>query len=190
MATQLNDGAARYDVDDAADFDAADLEVGDRIDPVLVSSTLDGVDAEIYTGPGVAQSDAPRTQLACLTATNGMDDVHVAILSDGESGVMVRASRHDPQSAWTQKEADWKVRGVGTEIDTSNVEVVSDPDGAWDEYATDMAAQDWAEIVVRDTANGGERSDDEVELRGRRTLRMRNPWECVTVEVDIELTDE
>lgn len=190
MATQLNDGAARYDVDDAADFDAADLEVGDRIDPVLVSSTLVGVDAEIYTGPGVAQSDAPRTQLGCLTATNGMDDVHVAILSDGESGVMVRASRHDPQSAWTQKEADWKVRGVGTEIDTSNVEVVSDPDGAWDEYATDMAAQDWAEIVVRDTANGGERSDDEVELRGRRTLRMRNPWECVTVEADIELTDE
>jgi len=105
MATQLNDGAARYDVDDAADFDAADLEVGDRIDPVLVSSTLDGVDAEIYTGGGVAQSDAPRTQLACLTATDRMDGVLTAILTDGESGVMVRASRHEPQTAWTQKEA-------------------------------------------------------------------------------------
>ena len=190
MATQLNDGAARYDVDDAADFDAADLEIGDRIDPVLVSSTLDGVDAEIYTGGGVAQSDAPRTQLACLTATDRMDDVLTAILTDGESGVMVRASRHEPQTAWTQKEADWKVHGVGTEIKTFGARVISDPDGAWDEYAIDMAAQDWAEIVVRDTANGGEQFDDEVELLGRRTLRMRDPWDGVTVEVDIKLADE
>jgi hypothetical protein len=171
----------RFDADDTVS--ATDLIVGDRIDPALVASTMDGLGHTRSPRP-----DAAPTQLAEATITNGMDDVHSAILVDGETGVMAIASRHDSQSAWSQKEADWKVRAVGDRVAVSDAEVAQDPDGEWDDV-DDVAseAEGWPNVVLQDRARGSTDYEDELRLENRSSMIINNPWGAklyATVELE------
>lgn len=150
------------------DVDASDLIEGDRIDKRLVARTPGQLGQPI-----TSQQGAPDTQLVAITQLSGMDDVHSAILADPETGIMVRAGRHASSQAWSQKEADWKVRAIGTKIAVEEVhelELSSNDDPVDDdrEYA-----EEWAEIVLGDAASGHNDYNDERELDGR-TLRLED----------------
>jgi len=177
----------RFDADADAAFDATALIEGDRVDPALVAATTNAL------GPTrSAARDAPPTQLAEATITHGRDDVHSAILVDGESGRFVAASRHDKNAAWTQKEADWKVRAVGDRVAVTDATIEEDGN---DEWLADRAAEDaehWANVVLQEVARGAEEFVDELTLDGRDSLRLREPYGPTVVDARIrfEVDDE
>jgi len=151
---------------DDEQFDATDLIEGDRIDPALVATVPEQLGEHIK--PVHPEQDTPPvTQLAAASAINTMDDVHSAILVDGETGTMVRASRHDSSSAMSQKEADWKVRDVGTKVVVEDVHELTlgdndDPTEDDVEYI-----EGWADIVLGDMAAGHFDYADDVKMNGR-----------------------
>ena len=170
--TDADDGRTetkRFDAD--AELDATDLVVGDRIDPSLVASTMDGLGTRRSPAP-----DAATTQLAEATITNCMDDVHSAILVDGETGVMAIASRHDSQSAWTQREADWKVRAVGERVAVTDADVEQDENDEWADADEEAEAERWANVVLQDRAHGETDLKDELTLTTRSSLILNHPW--------------
>lgn len=148
-------------------FDAADLIEGDRIDPMLVARTPGQLGDPIQPAQPEADEPNPTTKLVTATAINRMNDVHTAILVDGETGTMVRAGRHDSNSAWTQKEADWKVRDVGTKIVVEDVHELTLADS--DDPVEDEAEyiEGWADIVLGDMAAGHFDYADETSMNGR-----------------------
>ena len=182
------DADARTDTKrfDAEEFSAADLIEGDRINPSLVTSTMDGLGEQRSADP-----DAGVAQLAEATITNGMDDVHQAILVDGESGLLVRASRHDSQGAWSQQEADWKVHEIGTRVAVTDAEVEQDGNDEWDDVDAAEEAEAWTDVVLGDRARGSTDYQDEVTLTGKSSLTLREPYGPTKVHATIEFkTDE
>ena len=173
----------RFDAD--ATLNATALIKDDRIDPSLVANTMDGLGERRSADP-----DANVTQLAEATVTNGMDDVHSAILVDGETGVMVVASRHDSQNAWSQKEADWKVRAVGTHVAVSDAEVAQDGNDEWDDADVVDEAESWANVVLQDRARGATDYQDELTVEGHSSLTLREPYGPTKVHATIELEDD
>jgi hypothetical protein len=156
----------RFDADTTDDLAVTNLREGDRIDPHLVARTMNGLGERLS-----ATRDAATAQLAECTITNAMDDIHTAILVDGETGAMALASRHDSQSAWNQLEADWKVRDIGMDVR------VTDADWTGDDTADpDQAATSWADVVLCDCAHGHDDYADEVRV-GRRTIKLKNPYD-------------
>ena len=183
-ATTTDDGrteAKRFTADDAP-FSAVDLVAGDRVDPSLVASTLDGLGATRSPRP-----DAPATQLAEATITHGRDDVHRAILVDGESGVLVRASRHDSQAAWSQREADWKVRATGDRVDVESADVEQDGNDEWTDADAATEAEAWANVVLQDRARGATDYADELTLTSGGALTLREPYGPTKVFANAEL---
>lgn len=173
----------RYTPDDAP-FNAADLRVDDRVDPSLVSSTLDGLG---YTRS--PRPDAVATQLAEATITHGRDDVHRAILVDGESGVLVRASRTDSQNAWTQREADWKVWAIGDRVDVESAELEQDGADEWSDTDTASEAEAWANVVLQDRARGATGYEhDDLTLTTGGSLVLRGPPGPIKVTASVTLT--
>ena len=170
----------RYAADET--LNATDLIVGDRIDPALVASTMGGLGYKTSSARG-----AMPTQLAEATITNRMDDVHSAILVDGETGLLVRASRHDSQSAWTQKEADWKVHEIGTQVSVTDAEVAKDGNDEWDDVDATKEAEAWANVVLQDRARGATDYQDELTLEGRSSLTLYEPYGSTKVHATIEL---
>lgn len=156
----------------AEPFTAADLEVGDRIDPAQVAPTIDG----IGSWPNQHDDAEAVAHLGRATLTHGLGDIHSAILVDGDSGVMVRAERHDSQAAWSQHEADWKVRGIGCRVAVTDAEIEHDTSGEFDDV-DDVAAEaeTWANVVLQDRALGVTDYADDLELDGRR-LELLDPW--------------
>jgi hypothetical protein len=167
---------------DATPFDATDLIVGDCVDPSLVARTMDGLGATMSARP-----DAQETQLAEATITDRYDDVHTAILVDGETGRMVVASRHDRQQAMSQKEADWKVRAVGRKIAVPDAEVAQDGNDEWDEESAADGAEAWANVVLQDRARGATDYEDELTLGSRSSMTLYEPYGATKVYADIEL---
>ena len=163
------------------EFDASDLIEGDRIDPSLVGSTMDGLGERRSSDPG-----ACVTQLAEATITNHMDDLHSSILVDGETGLLVRASRHDSQSAWSQKEADWKVHEIGTKVAVTDAEVAQDGNDEWDNDSAAEEAESWANVVLHDRARGSADYADELTLDGRSSLTLFEPYGSTKVHATIE----
>lgn len=169
---------------DSAPFTAADLIEGDRIEPAIVARVMDGLGERRSADP-----DAAPTQLAEATITDRMDDVHSAILVDGETGVLVRASRHDSQSAWSQKEADWKVRELGEQVTVESAEVAQDGNDEWDDTDAAAEAEAWANVVLQDRAQGATDYEDELTLEGRSSLTLREPFGPTKVYATISLDD-
>jgi hypothetical protein len=157
----------------ADDVSGDELIVGDRIDTRLVSRTFGQLGKRLYPSHPNEEPE-PKTQLVHITQTNDMDDVHYALLADTETGTIIRASRHDSQGAWSQKEADWTVREVGTtvsvgdDVDLTVAEQDTEPE---DEQ---KYVQHWASVVIEDTANGHDDYNDERELVGGPTLKLRD----------------
>jgi hypothetical protein len=171
----------RFTADDAP-FSAADLVAGDRVDPSLVASTLDGLGHTRSPRP-----DAAPTQLAEATITDRYDDVHRALLVDGESGALVRASRHDSQAAWSQREADWKVRATGERVDVASAEVDQDGNDEWTDADAAAEAEAWANVVLQDRARGATDYSDELTLTSGGALALREPYGPTKVFADVEL---
>jgi hypothetical protein len=148
-----------------------ELIEGDRIATELVAHHVDQLGSAIQYDP---HGDLPDAQLIRVTATRSLDDVHSAILLDPETETLVRASRHDSQQAWSQKEADWTVRGVGTTVAVEEVHDLERPDNETDE-TEQQYVQTWAEILFDDVrVTGGDRdTHDEMELDGT-TLKLRD----------------
>lgn len=147
-------------------FDATELTEGDRIAPKLVARAPGQLGNPIQPSqPG--RDPEPTTKLVAATAINTMDDVHTAILVDGETGTMVRASRHDSNQAWSQKEADWKVRDVGTKAVVEDVHelTLADSDNPTDDDSAYI--QEWANVVLGDMAAGYFDYADDIKMNGR-----------------------
>jgi hypothetical protein len=159
--------AARFDGDVSGD----ELIKGDRIATKLVARHADQLGNPIEYVPEADLSDA---QVVTVTALNCYDDVHSAILLDPETETFVRATRHDSQQAWSQKEADWTVREVGTTVAVDEVHDLERPDDETDE-PEHKYVQTWAEILFDDARyHGGDRDTaDEMELDGK-TLKLRD----------------
>jgi len=161
---------------------AADLIPGDRVDPSLVSSTMDGLGERWSADP-----DAAPTQLAEATITNRMNDVHRAILVDGETGALLRAGRHDSQAAWSQREADWKIREVGDRVAVEAADVDQDGNDEWTGADPATAAEQWANVVLQDRARGAGDYDDELTLESGSSLTLREPYGPTKVYATIAL---
>jgi hypothetical protein len=171
----------RFDADDDT-ISATDLIVGDRIDPALVASTMDGLGRTRSPAP-----DAVPTQLAEATETDRMDDVHTAILVDGETGRMVIASRHDSQSAWSQKEADWKVRDVGNRVAVTDAEIARDDNNELSDADPIVEADAWANIVLQDRAAGATDYADRLKMTSRNGLSLHEEYNDTKIYANIEL---
>ncbi len=143
-----------------------ELIEGDRISKRLVAQSL-GQLGQPW------QPDGPETQLVTVTDINSMDDTHTALIADPESGALFRAGRHDRQQAVSQKEADWKVRDIGTTIVVETVhelELASSDDPVDDEAEY---IEEWAQLLFDDARNGYDDYSDERKLNGR-TLTLRD----------------
>jgi hypothetical protein len=185
--TNTDDGRIeikRFDAEDAP-FDAFDLIEGDRIAPLLVASTLEALGTTRAAG-----RDAPDTQLAEATITDRYDDVHRAILVDGETGILVRASRTDRQQAMSQKEADWTVREIGTRVSVSDAEIEMDGNDEWDEDSAADGAESWANVVLQDRAQFETDYSDELTISGHSTLTLYEPYGTTKVHASIELEEK
>lgn len=157
----------RFDEDVSGD----ELIEGDRIATELVAHHVDQLGSSIQYDP---DGNLPNAQLVRVTATRSLNDVHSAILFDPETETFVRASRHDSQQAWSQREADWTVREVGTTVAVEEVHDLERPDSETDE-SEQQYVQTWAEILFDDVRfTGGDRDTrDEMELDGA-TLKLRD----------------
>lgn len=188
MAQNQTDSDARTDTDRFDDeVSADDLIEGDRIDKRLVARHPDQLGSPIRRSmPN--EDDEPDTQLVVVTALNRMDDVHSALLFDPETELFIRASRHDSQQAWNQKEADWKVRDIGTKVIVEEVHELERPEEEKDQAAEEYA-QEWVEILFDEIRYTGGDPDmrDERELDGR-TLKL-NDYDGRKVLATISLED-
>lgn len=170
----------RFDADDTVS--ATDLIVGDRVDPALVASTMDGLGHTRSPAP-----DAVPTQLAEATETDRMDDVHTAVLVDGETGRMVIASRHDSQSAWSEKEADWKVREVGDRVAVTDAEIARDSNDELGDADPINEAEAWANIVLQDRAAGATDYSDRLKMTSRNGLSLHEEYNDTKIHANIKL---
>jgi hypothetical protein len=162
------------------EIDAETFVVDDRISRHLVGRHPDEIGSP-------RQHQGPDIQLVTVTAVDRYDDVHSAVLYDPDRELFVRASRHARNQAMTQAEADWTVRGVGTEVVVEEVAELERPDNEQDESAAEYA-QHWVEILFDDISYGGGEGDshDEMELSGSTlTLRDydgRELWATISLE--------
>ena len=163
--TAITDGGRTESKRFADDVSLADAIEGDRIDTQLVARHHDHLGAPIQPAHPQADYENPDTQLVRVTDIDGMDDVHSAILFDPDTETFARASRHDSQQAWTQKEADWKVRDVGSEVVVDEVHELERPKEKWDEPASEYA-EEWVEIIFDDIRYTG----GDPEFRDERRL--------------------
>lgn len=168
-AAEKRTDTKRFDEDVSGD----DLIEGDRIDKRLVARTFGQLGNQIKPSHPESEPE-PKTQLVAITAINSMDDTHTALLADTDTGTIIRASRHDSQSAWSQKEEDWKVREVGTSISVDEVHELELPEGDDMPDGEMEWVQEWADIVIVDLANGYNDYNDERSLSGRSTLKLRD----------------
>lgn len=170
------------------DVDAAALIEGDQIDKRLVARHPSQLGDPIQRTPP-NHDDYPDTQLVVVTELDSMHDTHTAILYDPDAEMFVRAGRHDSQQAWTQAEADWTVREVGTEVVVDEVHDLERPEEERDQDA-DAYVQEWVEILFDDVRHSGGDPDirDERELDGR-TLVL-NDYDGRKTLATISLSDD
>jgi hypothetical protein len=152
---------------------AADLIEGDRLDKRLVARHPSQLGEPIQpTMP--EKDDHPDTQFVLVTALDRMADVHSALLYDPETELFIRAGRHGSQQAWTQAEADWTVRDVGSKPIVEEVHDLERPENEQDQDAHEYV-QEWVEILFDDIryTDGDTDMQDERELDGT-TLKLND----------------
>jgi hypothetical protein len=151
--------------------DASELIEGDRINPKLVARNRAQLGSPIRRSRADEDGDPP-TQLVTITEIDTMEDVHRAILTDADTDVWVVAVRHDSQSAWSQREADWTVKQVGDSVTVTDgeVEELADGDDPVDDETEWMAT--WTEVVLCEPDVADRR-----ELVSNDTLRLHDDHE-------------
>ena len=177
-------GAARI----TENLSLTEVEVGDRIDPAIIPRTVNiapGERIQNITSPG--EPDEERTYDVRLLAESDRfhNDVVDALVYDLESGLFARLSGHTKSAAWSQKEADWKVRGVGDSFELLDCWDVDVHDLPEDETEAEYVAE-WLEILVDGWAHGEYLSEieyfngDTMTLRDREGRRAKLQYELVT----------
>lgn len=149
------------------DVSGADLIEGDRIDPALIARTPEALGSTMS-----AREDAPETQLANIAYFDSYNDSHTGLLVDPETETIVRATRLSTSQAWSQKEADWTVREVGTEVHVKEVDSIERVDGETQIHPRE-AAQTWVDVLIGDMTAGYFDYPDEIEIDGS-TLKLRD----------------
>ena len=140
-----------------------ELIEGDRISKHLVARTPGQLGQP--TKPAHPEGDSPpQTQLLAVTEIDRYDDTHSALLLDPETETWIRASRHNSSSAWSQKEEDWKVRELGTEINVTDATVED-----WGESEPVESDRDWMGEWI-DMVFGDIQAGHFDEYSDRRTL--------------------
>lgn len=152
---------------------AEELIVGDRIDKRLVARTFGQLGNQLYPSHPNEEPE-PETQLVTITAIDSFDDTHNALLAEPETGTIIWATRHSSQSAWSQREEDWKVCNVGTSVNVEtvhNLELAPGDDDVVDEM---KYVREWVAVVIQDTANGYDDYTDERSLTTGTKLKLRD----------------
>ena len=152
---------------------AEELIVGDRIDKRLVSRTFGQLGERIRPSHPNEEPE-PKTQLVTITATDTLDDTHSALLAEPETGTIIWATCHSSQSAWSQREEDWKVCDVGTSVSVETVHNLDVAPGDGDVMDEMKYVQEWVDIVIEDTANGYDDYTDERSLASGTKLKLRD----------------
>jgi len=155
------------------DVNAEELIVGDRIDKRLVARTFGQLGTRIKPSHPNEEPE-PKTQLVTITAIDSFDDTHNALLAEPETGTIIWATRHDTQSAWSQREEDWKVCDVGTSVSVETVHNLDVAPGDGDVMDEMKYVQEWVDIVIEDTANGYDDYTDERSLASGTKLKLRD----------------
>lgn len=188
MADQTDADDGRTDTKRFSDdVDASDLIEGDRIAPKLVARDTMQLGKPLYRQSSPDEPDEPDTQLVQVTATRDMDDTHTAILLDPETDTFIRAGRHDSQAAWSQKEADWKVRDIGSEVVVDEVTDLERPKDEQDDDA-ERYAQEWVSTIFDEIRYTGGDDDfhDERRVEGTglhlRDYDGRELWANISLE--------
>jgi len=157
--TDAADG--RTDTERFTDGVSADeLIEGDRIAPALIphSPTIDVGEPVADHMAARPDGDDDRTfevRTIISRERRPWGDVQNGLVYDPDADLLIRLSGHTSSGAMTQKERDWKVRGVG---DTMVV------DDMWDVELPDVADEDsyvrqWVEVLSQDLAHGHARDD-------------------------------
>jgi hypothetical protein len=171
MATQTEaDGGTQRITDNLS---LTEVEVGDRIDPAIVprSTNIDAGE-RIQNVTPAGEPDEDRTYAVRLVAETDRtnNDVLDALVYEPATGLFARLSAHTQQAAWNQKEADWKVRDVGSAfglVDCWDVDVHDLPE---DETETEYVGE-WLEILGDGWAHGEYLSEIEHFCGDTMTLR-------------------
>jgi hypothetical protein len=185
QTTQADGGAARI----TDTLSLAEIEVGDRIDPKLVPRS-----PEIEAGDRIRRAtsgdpDGEQTYDVRLIAEADRfnNDVVDALVYDPDAGLFARLSGHTNSAAWSQREADWKVRDVGDDaalLDCWDVAVHDLPDG---ETEHEFVAE-WLDILVNGRAHGEFLS--EVEQFNGDTMTLRDAdGRCATLQYELVTED-
>jgi|APHM01.1.fsa_nt_gi hypothetical protein len=155
------------------DVSGEDLIVGDQIDNRLVARTFGQLGTRVKANNPVSNNTEPKTQLVAITAVDRYDDVHRALLADTETGTIIRASRHSSQSAWSQKEADWTVREIGSTVAVDTVHDLNLTPRDDEPESQMKYVQGWIDVVIGDLKNGYDDYSDDVSLASS-SLKLRD----------------
>ncbi|WP_152420130.1 hypothetical protein [Halorubrum distributum] len=140
------------DVDDGtvwnSDFTVSDVSPGDEIDRDLVSR-------------GAFPSG--DCQLHAISDRDPLDDTHTQILYDLSTKTYIYANCGDRQSAWSQSEANWTVRDVGSQFELADVDIEE-----YRDYDLIDDDQEFAADVLQRAV------DDIVDRKGTRSLSLEN----------------
>jgi len=149
----------------------SELIEGDRINPKLVARHRAQLGSPIRRSRADEDGD-PATQLLTITEIDTSDNVHRAILTDSGVNVWVVAVRHDSQSAWSQREADWTVKQAGDSVTVTDGEIdrLADDDDPVDDETEWMTA--WMEVVLNEPE-----VTDRRKLTSNDTLRLHDDYE-------------
>jgi len=142
-----------------------------------VARTLGQLGTHRQSVPPEADNAPEPTQAVALTPISRYDDVIHAIIYVPESGRWIRASRHSTNSAWSQREEDWKVREAGNTIVATGGEVDNSPDDIPNEA---KYAAEWLQIAVSELAYDADHGDtasidDAFELTSSNTAKLYDP---------------
>ena len=167
--------------------DASNVIEGDRIAKRLVARHP----GQLGDKRNPYSDDDPDMQLLVVTELRDMDDSHTALLLDPETETWIRAGRLDRSQAWTQAEADWTVREVGSDITVTDADLeATHGSGDAEEMDAVQYAQDWVDILFGDIAKGHyDDYDDRRRMVSSHTLRLQDEFSGALVWADIELED-
>ncbi len=170
------------------EFTADELLEGDRIDPKLVAPLGHDIEDD-PTRTYQRANGHPGYQLrTIIETTGGHNDVQSAILFDPDTETFVRVSGHTSSAAWSQKERDWKVRGLGTSVALDSLlELEYGPDDA-NRYDDEEYVAEWLDILFGNAAYGDDITDEVEQFKGT-TVTVRD-YDGRRAEATITLEDE
>lgn len=167
---------------------------GDRIAPELIPSS-----PEMEVGDRVSRHTArpedreqpdERTFSVRLVVSrsDSYDDVQTALVYDPEADLFARLGGHTSSGAWNQKERDWKVRDIGSDVEVVDAWDISIPDLDDFDQAPEEFVAEWMDMLFGNAAFGDDISQ-QVESFDGNTLTLRD-FDSRTAKVEYQLVSD